>query len=205
MNLRVDLMLDSERRSPGALSLKLAARVSGMVVPAVIALAIVLSVLSGMKGRAALRNTEDTWRGLKQKKEVAEKLSADLTRTRQVWKAIDGWPASRVNFSEQLAGLFEQVPAEIQLMSLNLGHELKPANGVALGRFYAMTLEGKSVGSNAEKNIQLLVSRLKSAAPFAGRFQTVTIRGWADMSATASRDDRLFAITCVYEPKCFAP
>lgn len=205
MNLRVDLMLDTERRSPSVLNVKLLARVSAVVVPAILALIVAMSMLRSTRAKAKVREMEAEWSALKKKKEAAEKLSTQLGKTKHLWKAIEGWPAARVNFSEHLAGLFAVVPAEIQLTSLNITHELKPGSDGVPARFYTMSLEGKSVGVNAEENIRLLVSRLKTEAPFAGQFQTVTMRGWADRSEKASRNDRLFAIACVYQPKGFVP
>ncbi len=205
MNLRVDLMLDTERRSVSVFTIRLFTRVAAFTGPVFLALVVALSILANLRQRATLRELEEHWRILESKRKAAEKLNADVARNRQLWKAIEGWPAARVNFSDYLVGLLREVPPDIQLTSLGLSHDWKPHEGKTLARFYTLRLEGRSVGTNAEENIQAFVHRLKTRPPFAGHFQSVSMRGWADTSAEASRHDRLFSVACVFRPKKFAP
>ena len=204
MNLRVDLMLDTERRSPSVLSVKFLVRLSAVVVPALVAVLIGTVMLGNIKDRGSVGEASEKWKGLQPKQKAAEKLRTELVRNEHVWRALEGWPTSRVEFSEHMLGLVQQVPEQIQLISVNVSHEIKPSEKT-FGRYYAMALEGRSVGTNAEENIHLLVSRLKTAPPFAGKILNVTMRGRPDTAATATKTDRLFTISCAYGPKDFMP
>ena len=203
MNLQVNLILETEKRSPSLINRKFLIRLSMIVGPAILAVIIGYAVVGSLRLRTEETNLRTRWKGLEPKKKTAESLATDVAHNVGVLKALEGWPVSRLSMREQIEGVVRHTPADIQLTSVTISHDLRIADRSVPGRFHVMNIEGKSVGANAEDNIQMLVQRLKASPPFAGAIQNVTMTGKADTSQGASRTDRVFSIVCVYAPRYF--
>lgn len=203
MNLQVNLILEEEKRSPTIINRKFLIRMSMVIGPALLAVIIGYAVVGVLRLRTEESDLHARWKSLEPKKQASEKLASEVAKNVAVLKALEGWPASRLKMHEQLEGILQHTPPNIQLTSLTISHDLRVGDRSTTARFHTMNIDGRSVGANAEDNIQMLVQRLKSSPPFAGAIQNVTMTGRADTSPAASRSDRIFSIICVYAPRYF--
>lgn len=204
MNLRVDLILESEQRSPSVVSLKLLKRLSIIVAPALLIFVAILSLLGTMRMGLKLSSLEAEWQTLDLQKEAAQARNAEIARNAAILKALDSWPATKLTLHDQLASLMRMTPETIQIMQLSYDQTITQT-GRDLGRATALRMQGRARGEEAENNILLMEKRFGKEEPFATLLNSVSMRGFGDSSAGALPTDRIFTLECEYHPRKFLP
>ena len=207
MNLRVDLILDTEKRSPSVVNTKLVVRVSSITVPAIIALLVITSVLGNMRLGSKLRQLEIDSQGFKTKSKQSLLVSQQLAANDHVLKALDGWMQSRLKLQDHVEGLIKVVPSDIQLNSFSFSQRILtiPGENNITVRNSSFAIDGKAIGDQSESNLNLLTKRFKTEKPFSDVVQTVSMKVTHDSSPGANRSDRVFNISFQYLPRKFLP
>jgi hypothetical protein len=204
MNLRVDLIDDSERRSASLLNMKSMMRIGSFVVPSVFLLLIVIQAINTIRVKNELGVLESQWESALPRKQQAQKVREELLRNEALVAELDGWKKAMVPWDEQLLGLMLAAPPNVQFRQLRLSHHLQLIDDKAPARFYAMDIEGRAVGDLAEQSVQLLRRRVQEGDMFTGRVDTVVVSQFgADTAEAARKTDRTFAIQATYLPMEF--
>jgi len=206
MSLRVDLILESEQRSGSLLSPKSLVRIASVVGPTILVLLVGVFVMQMWQLSSRVTLLEGQWESLGGQKKTAERLREQLLTNRKVLDEIGGWRESHIDWHEQLSGLIEVVPPEIELRKLRIGQKLDVLEKNMPARMFSMTLNGRAVGASAESAVETLKVRLQSSAAFATNVAEdgVSVPSYgADVSVGAGKHDRVFTIVSQYEPRKF--
>jgi hypothetical protein len=204
MNLRVDLLLDTERRSSSLLSMKSVLRISALVIPLILAALATFGVMGLLISVRELRMLDARWQQMEPRTKDAAKLLSEFQANREVMKVLEGWRHARVAWHEQFAGIMRVVPAEVQLTHLSVASTIGAVSNKAPARVFAMTLQGRATGPEAELRVQEIEARLLSAAPFSSLTKKAEVTQFgSDTAPNANKDDRVFQILCTYAPRDF--
>jgi hypothetical protein len=206
MNLRVDLTLPSERRSPSILNLKSLLNIATVVAPiAVLVLISILWVNSRIQS-SILSSREDQWAATEPRKKAAIRHSQELGRNMAILKEMEGWQKARLNWEPQLVDVQRQVPPTVQLLSLKVDHNLILENNDTRypARRFSLALRGKGVGESSERDIETLKNRLLASPLLSPLVDSVDVKEFNyDPTPGAGREDRVFKIDCAYRARRF--
>lgn len=203
MNLRVDLILETEQRSASVFSPKVLGRLAALVLPILLAGFVIMRTITVMKLRTQLRLFDDEWSLLSPKSERADELIKDFQRNEKLLLEMRGWENSRLAWHGQIDALIRAVPTQIQLQSLRVSQTLLLEDKVP-ERQFTMAIRGRAVGVTAEQNVKRLERSLSSVETFAPVMREVDVPQYgADTSEDASKEDRVFLIQCDYKERPF--
>ncbi|MCK5850941.1 MAG: hypothetical protein KAH23_08500 [Kiritimatiellae bacterium] len=201
MNLRVDLIFESEQRSASVFSPKSLMRIAIVVVPAIILLGAGTAVWKMVALRTECRNLEGRLEVTQNLKSDAKELSETLVINENIQKKLNWWIKSEINWSTQMLALQRIVPSTIQITTMQITESFKKGSS----RIYLMKLKGKSRGATAadsEADVQRLARQIKSADGFKGMIGKTQVKKFnKDTSARAEKNDRIFLIECTYKPR----
>ena len=204
MNLRVDLILPTEQRSGNPVSVKSLGRMASIIVPLIIVVIVAKIVWTGIQ-------EERDFRTLKQDLELTKPVHAhavELMETfkvnREVKNELTYWASSRLSWNEQVLGLMQIVPTNVQLMSFRASEKLNLIDDKMPGRQITVSIRGRAVNGDAEESVKFLVEQLENTPPFGyGVISNVVMDGRADVSPGAAPTDRTFDIKCTYFTRVF--
>lgn len=206
MNLRVDLILESEQRSGSVVNLKSTMRIASIVGP-IILLFIAGSVFTNARRlNTELNMLEGQMEIAGPKQEAAAELKEDLATNLGILNELEGWQKSHIDWNEQLLGLQREVPATIQLNVLRISQALQLIDNRIPARVFTLVLKGKAVGKDAEHDVDYLQRRLLKAPAFSSVMEKVEIPpgGFrAVIEKDGSKSDRIFQLDCMYQARTF--
>jgi len=159
MNLRVDLILETEQRSASVVNAKGLIRIVAIVVPLIIVVIISMVVMGIISQNNELKNREAEMKIAGPKRDAAIAFRAELGLNKQALEEIEGWRKSRLSWSEQMQNLRGIIPAKVQLTSLRVMHGIE-----APSRIYSMSLRGKAFDEQAKTNVEMLGDLKKNPA-----------------------------------------
>ncbi len=208
MNLRVDLILETERRSASVVSGKSLVRVAYIVAPILVVLIVAWIVVATISLGRELSDLQERWKTDEPKKEKAALLRKQLGVNKDIDKEVAGWGKSRLRWHDLLLEIQKQVPPTIQLRDLKITQNLVITNN-APARVFRMTLQGTAVGNDPEfnkANVQALKVRLEKIPVFydvmeAGGVRVERFEQPSDKDA--QRNNRVFEVSCALKPRKF--
>lgn len=205
MNFRINLILDTEKRSTSIISAKAVLRICTIVVPIIIVIALVLTVLSSINMqhyRDQLVRENEQRAGEKAK---ATQLKQKVTDAMYILEEVRSWKNARLNWHEQLMGIMQYTPTNVNLTKLMLTTDLKLVdNNKTPARIFSLELHGKAKGTGSDESLINFLQAFKTQPSFGTNIiQTVNLEGKEDLSLGASKDDRVFTLNCSYLPKRF--
>lgn len=204
MNLRVDLILESEQRSASRLNSKTLTRISVIAVPAVVGLLIACAVVNTISLNSRVRMAEAEWKNIEPKKKKALDLADQVQVNLDILNELEGWNKSHVNWHAQLNALQGIVPPKIQLERLRISQTLQLLDGKTPARVFTMILNGKATGATAERDVHELKRQLEKSPFFSPLMGDVTVPKYGPSTAKdADKSDRMFQIDCPYKPRKF--
>ncbi len=204
MNLRVDLILDEEKRSASVLNAKSLIRMSIIIVPLAIVAMGVVGVINVMHSTLTLNNRNKSWEVAEIKEQEARDLRAEAGINNSIKNEMTGWRASQMDWHSQLLNIQRVAPRNMQFTRLHIGQTLKLVNNRHPARHLTLTLSGKSKGADSETQINEFIANLKSLKIFTDAMVDVVINDFSeDRDKDASRQDRVFEIECIYKAKEF--
>jgi hypothetical protein len=204
MNLRVDLILDTEQRSGSLLNAKSLTRLATIAVPAIVLLILGWQVLGVMGLKKELNNLIMDWEVKKPQSEKARTLSEEFQTHKAILSELEGWKRSRLAWNDQLGEIVKIAPENVQLQSLSVIQRLKIFEETTQAREYSLSMQGKAVGREAETSVRSFEQQLSGAPAFTAVVDEVSVPEYAaDPSSDAGRDDRVFSIQSKYKMQTF--
>jgi hypothetical protein len=202
MNLRVDLILESEQRSASIFNLKSTIRFVTILIPSIIILLFLVSFAGylSLKGQVKALETENE---IKQPKVTrADALSVEVAKNESMRHELSGLRNSAIDWHVQLVELMKLVPAEMYFDSIRAAQAYQKTESNMAARKFSLTIAGKSKGAHSEDNV-LLLKRALTISDFFNRYMPppeVPVFN-ADESPGAEKTDRIFRIECSYKPR----
>lgn len=204
MNIRVDLILDTEKRSASVLNAKSIIRLAIIILPLLVIVMVVLGAISVMHSNVKLNNLQNRWEIAEKKQAEAKILRNETAINNQIKNELLGWRASHMSWGEQLVALQRIAPINMQLTGLSINQTLHLVKNKFPARQFVLTLSGKSKGVPAEANINRFIDTIKNSEAFTVPMENVSIENFGeDRNENASREDRVFVIKCTYNAKEF--
>ena len=200
MNLRVNLILDTERRSGSAVSLRFVLTTVGAAIPAMMLLIILSAFVHAQSLHREAQRLEQGLTRSRPQFESAVNMRKDVVSYQAMLSMIDGWRKSRIEWSRQLAALQESVSPGVQLIQLRLEESSETTNGMP-ARAFVLSMRGRTGGHQAENNVQQFQQELRTNAVLSKYLSTVDIPPGTfvqDTAPRAAKTDRLFEIRCGY-------
>jgi len=201
MNLRVDLILESEQRSASVVSLKFVLRLVAIVVPTVLVLLILWAVTSFISAKNQMRNLEEAWKITEPRLNAVAELRGKATLNQAMFKELEGWKKTHVDWNQHLQVIQRIFPKDLQLSSLTLTHVIQATPKQGMARQFALLLKGTAFGDTADQNVQKLRRTIQKSAPFTNILEEVEVKQFE--ADPQNRNNRLFQIECRYQPRLF--
>ncbi len=200
MNLQVDLLLDSERRSASVLNPMALARIAAITLPVLLLIVVGTTVVRLMLLNNELAMVEDQWDGVAPKQKQATQMQVQYITTQDMWNELSGWGEARLLWHILLTDIQKLIPRSIHLETLNISQDMPLIEGKTAARAFRLFMRGRATGPTSERDIPALRESLEALESIASANVS---RFGADMSAEADSYDRVFQIDCVFEPKRF--
>jgi hypothetical protein len=200
MNLQVDLMLDTERRSGSSVRRTFIIRLMVFSLPVILLglfATLIFTYRSSKRDRDFVEQ-EKTLIDPEYKKVLS--LEKELKNVRDIKVAIQGWGNSRLDAYRLLRGLQRAAPPAIQLTQWIFNEKME-AVGTAFGRTAGIYMKGKVTGEYPEADVQRLCQALKSEPPFPDIMAMVEVKRFAASEALDEQGGRVFDIECSLKPR----
>ncbi|MCX7591493.1 MAG: hypothetical protein N2255_07680 [Kiritimatiellae bacterium] len=201
MNLHIDLILPSERRSPGPVSMKTFRLIGIFLAPLVLLLLLAYGVVNEIGVRRQMKATEAIWAEMQSRHRQVAALRAKVQKSSAILSELQGWSRSTLAWHKQLLSLQAEVAPTIQLTSLKVDQTLQVGSGTPPSRLFTMTIRGVARGENPEKDVQALQQRLRHASAFAPLVQAVEVTHYG--MAPDVKEHRVFQFVCKYQSRLF--
>ena len=201
MNLRVDLILESEQRSGSPVSGKGIVRIASLVVPTIIAFIVILGLLNVRAVSSTVKNREREWSRKKIQQEDAVTLRKAVVRNQAVWDEIESWRTTRTDVALLLAALQREVPASVQLVDLTFSDDFAFDEDKGVVRRLKLTINGLADGFKAKDAVEKLTRRLQTLPAFTNSIESAAVPPGAfaaDRSPDAPKSRRVFRIECTF-------
>lgn len=205
MNLRVDLILESEQRSGSIINPKSLLRIATIIVPAILGVVAAIVVVNMLRVNSELNLLEAQMQAFVPKEKTAEKVKAQVGVNRNILVEMESWRKTQLTWHDQFLALQKAVPDEIQLNTLGMSHSIERGEDDTVpSRVFRMILTGKAAGERAEKNVQHLREQLAKTPVFSAPMKNVDVTKFiSDPDKEAQKMDRIFEIQCHYQPRKF--
>jgi len=200
MNLQVDLMFDTERRSGSTVSQKFIIRLTAVIIP-VILLGLFAALIVASQASKRDRNViEQEKKQIDPEYKKVINLEKELKNVQGLKAAIQGWSDSRLDAYRLLRGLQRSVPLTVQLTQWVLNEKVEVV-GTVFGRTAGIYMKGKVAGERPEADVQRLYQALKSEPPFPDIMAQVEVKRFAASEALNEQAGRVFDIECTLKPR----
>jgi len=205
MNLRVDLIQDSERRSASPVSIAFLIRILLFAAISALALAILIFGKQMRDVSEQLYWVKEDIKKLQPPYDAQIALTTELNRQKTLLAEFQNWKAVRLPFADQLTALQEMVPPTIQLTELRIDRvvqtvDKKPA------RVFKLHIKGRAVSARADAEVDRLRQSIAKAPAIQPFLQEIVIPPGSfrqDPDPKAAKTDRLFEIVLKYKPLKF--
>ena len=200
MNLQVDFMLDTERRSGSTVSQKFVIRLAAFIVPVIVLGLFVVLIVTYQSSKSDRNLVEQEKIQIDPKYKKVLDLEKEYNSVRDLKAAIQGWGDSRLDAYRLLRGLQRAVPQTIQLTQWVLNEKVETV-GTVFGRTVGIYMKGKVAGERPEADVQRLYQALKNEPPFPDIMAQVEVKRFAASESLDEQGGRVFDIECVLKPR----
>ena len=200
MNLQVDFMFDTERRSGSSVSQKFIIRLAAFIIPVIVLGLFVVLIVTYQSSKHARNVVEQEKIQVDPEYRKVVNLEKEFKSVRDLKTAIQGWGDSRLDAYRLLRGLQSAVPRNIQLTHWVLNEKVEKV-GTVFGRTAGIYMKGKVVGKRPEADVQRLYQALKSEPPFPDIMEQVEVKRFAASEALDEQSGRVFDIECMLKPR----
>ncbi|MBU4286215.1 MAG: hypothetical protein L6437_15760 [Kiritimatiellae bacterium] len=200
MNLQVDFMLDTERRSGSTVSQKFVIRLAAFIIPVIVLGLFVVLIFTYQSSKRDRNLVEQEKIQIDPEYKKVLNLERELKNVQDLKTAIQGWSDSRLDAYRLLRGLQSAVPRTIQLTQWILNEKVE-AVGTVFGRTAGIYMKGKVAGERPAADVQLLYQALKSEPPFPDIMAQIEVKRFAASEALDEQGGRVFDIECMLKPR----
>lgn len=201
--MRINLILESERRSasPISLSMVIRAAVGGVTV---LVLMLAGSLLTSYRSlNVNVRSASEDWKRTEPKYNAALQRRSDLDKKMATLKELQSWRDTRVAWGKQLMQLQQAISPLIQLTELRVTQDLLVMSNNVPARVFELRLAGRTGTQQSEATVSELREALAGWPPFDTFIETVNIPPGAFRQDPGSKADRTFELVCRYYPRPF--
>jgi len=199
MNLYVNLLLDTERRSSSRVSRRficfLAAGLGGVLLLAAV-------LVSGIGAYAARQQLHFAEQEKKQVEPIYKSITAlrqELNELQDLTNSVTAGAGSRPDWPFLLVGIQSVVPPDIQFTRMTVNEAITVTEN-APGRVMTLYICGKALGENSDKDVQRLEKDMKEKKPFCDIMQTAEVKQFEADKNRAQQNTRLFDLECRFKP-----
>ena len=204
MNIQVSLLKSTEVRSASMVSVKTYILIAALVIPLVLIFVLGMAWMRYSDRANTLAVLEHQWEDAQRNQRVAAALLREVEEIQSIHQAVYGWHTSRGPWAKFLQALPDVVPAEIQLLSLQMRATPEAPPGGELIQSFRVTLTGRCVGPDADERVEMLRYALASMAPFDEWTERARVSSFAeDTGAGAGPLDRVFQIDVYFQPRSY--
>lgn len=200
MNLQVDFMLDTERRSGSTVSRKFVIRLAAFIIPVIVLGLLVVLIVTYRSSKRDRNVVEQEKIQIDPEYKKVLSLEKEFKNVRDLKAAIQGWSDSRLDTYRLLRGLQRAAPQTIQLTQFGFNEKVE-AVGAVFGRTAGIYMKGKVVGEHPETDVRFLYQALKSESPFSNLMAQVEVKRFAASEALDEQGGRVFDIECMLKPR----
>lgn len=200
MNLQVDFMLDTERRSGSSVRQKFVIRLMAVSIPLILLGLFGALIFSYQSAKSDKSSVEQEKIQVDPEYRKVQRIEKEFKSVRDLKGAIQGWSDSRLDVCRLMRGLQRATPETIQLTQLILNEKVE-AMGKAFARTAVIYMKGKVAGERPEADVQRLYQALKSEPPFPDIMAQVEVKRFAASEALDEKNSRVFDIECVLKPR----
>ncbi|MBU4211788.1 MAG: hypothetical protein KKD33_04305 [Verrucomicrobia bacterium] len=200
MNLQVDFMLDTKRRSGSTVSQKFVIRLAAFIIPVIVLGLFVVLIFTYQSSKRDRNLVEQEKIQIDPEYKKVLNLERELKNVQDLKTAIQGWSDSRLDAYRLLRGLQSAVPRTIQLTQWILNEKVE-AVGTVFGRTAGIYMKGKVAGERPAADVQLLYQALKSEPPFPDIMAQIEVKRFAASEALDEQGGRVFDIECMLKPR----
>jgi len=201
MNVRVDLILKSERRSASPINMRSLSRLATVLVPVALVAVVVVYAVNIATLKSKVRMVERAWEEAEPKRKEALKLRAVAGRNETILQELEKWKQARISWSDHLRALQETVRPSIQMTKLQVLQSVQIMEGGVPARVFTVAIEGIAVGRSAKEDVDHLQRGLRTVEPFDRTGEDVAITHFA--AAPGRRSDRVFSLKIALKPQGF--
>ena len=199
-HLRVDLILESERRSTSPVSLRFLLRAAAMAALVIIALLGVFFLVKVKTTQMRKSNLTAEWARIEPRLKDVRELQRGVDRNQEILGEVQGWNRARIPWHQHLADLQKIVPETIQIASLRVSDQLLMI-GKSAALAYNVRLEGRAEGRNPREDVDTLLRLVKNGEGFSGMVEGASVEEGSFRVAPDAKDHRLFAIAVKYKAR----
>jgi len=200
MNLQVDFMLDTERRSGSSVSQKFVVRLAAFVIPVIMLGLFGVLIVTNQSSKRDRDAVEQEKIQVDPEHKKVLSLEKEFKSGQDLKAAIQGWGDSRLDAYGLLRGLQRAAPQSIQLTQWMLKEKVE-AVGTVFGRTAGIYMKGKVAGEHPEADVELLYQALKSEPPFKDIMAQVKVKRFAASEELDEQGGRVFDIECMLKPR----
>jgi Tfp pilus assembly protein PilN len=201
--MRVNLILESERRSTSPVSLSVVIRTAAGVAILLVMMFVVSLISSYRALNNSVRYVDEEWKRTEPKYKAALQIRGDLEKTTATLKEIQSWRETRLAWGQQMEYLQQVVPPLVQLTEMRVTQDLLVLSNNIPARVFELRLSGRTGSLRSEANVSELREALAGRPPFNAFIESVSIPPGAFRQDPAVKSDRTFEIVCRYFPRPF--
>lgn len=204
MNLQVDLMLDTERRSGSSISRKFVIRLAAVIFPVIFAgwfAALFVSYQASKHNRNAIEQEKQQ---IDPEYKKVVNLEKELKSDQSLMAAIQSWRDSRLDAYRLIRGLQRAAPLNIQLTQFVFSEKVEAVES-AYGRTAGIYMKGKVGGERPEFEVQVLCQALTNLPPFPDIMAKVEVKHFDAAEALNEKDLRVFDLECKFKARNLVP
>lgn len=203
MNLRADLILETEQRSASAFNLKAVIRMVSVIVPLCLAVVVTMFVVGWMTTGSKLKTMEGLWETTEPKKNAALQLRTDVDLNTDILRELEDWKKTRIAFHVQLVEAQKAVRPGIVIHRLTIDQAVRQM-GEQVERAPKLSMTGIAYGDTAQSDVDSLKRYFQKRAATDPKIQKVDIAFFRKATEKDSgKADRSFHVDCEYEPRRF--
>lgn len=195
MNLHVNLILESERRSSSRISRKFIVKASAITALLLFLSLIAIVLVGARSAKKAFLFAEQEQKQLDPVFRTVTDLKQELATIQDVTNAIAAWSRTRPDWPDLLLGIQSAVPANIQLTRFTVNESVSIIDA-APTRVVTLYLQGKAAGGHSETDVQELEKSLKEKAPFIGVMEMAQVKQFEAAKNVGQENMRIFDIDC---------
>lgn len=202
--VRINLIRPAEQRSASLVSLKSIGFIALIIVPLVLLLLLGWTYMRFTEARSELLLVEQEWEQTEHRQAAVLALQQQLQTVQNYENDLMGWGHSRIPWSEILPAIQKAVPATLQWRSWQMQKRIQRGAEAGLQRYYRVTLGGRSLGLEAESQVEVMRSAWETLAPMADWVEEAEVTVFEDDTTSgAAPEDRIFEIEVRFIPRNF--
>ena len=205
MNLRVDLIHETEQRSALPISIAFMVRTLIFTVVAALALTVIIFGKQMRDVTEQLHWVNEDLNKIQPQHDQQVALSTNLNRQKIILTELEGWKSARIPFSGQLLAIQELAPPSIQLTELRIERVVLTVDKKAV-RVFKLLIKGRASSARADAEVDKFRQNLTKHPAFQPYLQEIIIPPGSfrqDPDPKATKTDRIFEIVCKYKPLKF--